>query len=93
MPLIVYRAAALTSLSDSIRYITFLFSERRIAKSMVSKFLPDIYLLHFLIFIARWLKVAIGSLLKHPHVIWHSLFLLNLSALFCKCRKKSLSGN
>ena len=30
MPLIVYCTAALTSLSDSIRYITFLFSERRI---------------------------------------------------------------
>ena len=31
MPLIVYYTAALSSLSDSVSYITFLFSECRIA--------------------------------------------------------------
>ena len=35
MPLIVSCAAALTSLSDSVSYITFLFSEWRISCSLV----------------------------------------------------------
>ena len=39
MPLIVYCTAVLTSLSDSVSYITFLFSEWRIASVKVKIFM------------------------------------------------------
>ena len=63
MPLIVYCTAALTSLSDSIRYITFLFSEWRIGCLAVCLKVKNVitYLCHEVFLPPLRLKVVEGG--------------------------------
>ena len=60
MPLIVYYTSALTSLSDSVSYITFLFSEWRIEVATFRRSSAG--------FQRGWSRPAYGSMKSTTHI-------------------------
>ena len=69
-------------------YQVFRFDGINAFMSMGSKFLQDIYLKCFLIFRAIWSNL-VHTLLSPSKVIWHRLFLLNVSVVFVNTKKCS----